>query len=274
MHVAASVDPENARDQNAVLSKHNLSESAQDPMNRATSPSNSRPPLTLSSQPSTHTLAARIRALEHREGSGCRLIRIQKYGQVFSYGEPADAVFLVESGLLKQVAPTLDGEEGLLDIFAPGDVLGESCMFGKVMRFETTIAMIDSTVLRIPHRSLLGALQRDMMSGLLLRHFLERSAAQRQLMAALLAVKKEDRLALTLLYIARKIGTCEKGSTCIEHRILQEELAGMTGTRRTRVGVFLQKFRQLGMIRTNERGQLVVEGGTIRRHLGHTIESE
>jgi CRP-like cAMP-binding protein len=219
-------------------------------------------------------LAGRIQTLKDKEGTGCRAVRLEKYSHAFTYGERADALYLVEGGQVKLVAPTTDGEEGLLDIYSTGDVFGESCLFGQSSRSESAIAMMDSTLLKVPQRVLRNALQRGATFDELLHHFLERSADQRQLLAALLAVKKEDRLALTLLYLARRIGRQDSEGVCIEHRILLEELAGMTGTRRTRIGVFLQKFRQLGMIRTNESGQLVVIGSRIRHFLGHNSPGE
>jgi len=212
-------------------------------------------------------LSDRIRVIKEKNPSGCRVMRLRKSRIVFVWGDSADAVYFIETGQIKLVAPTLDGEEGLVGIYSRNDVFGESCLFGQSVRLESAIAMTDSVVVKIPARTFQASFHAEWKMEDTIHHFVDRLADQRHLLSALMAAKKEDRLALLLLYLARKLGKRHSDGTSIEHRILHEELAAMTGMTRGRIGLFLKRFRCLGLVRTNDVGQLVVVENSIRSHL-------
>jgi CRP/FNR family cyclic AMP-dependent transcriptional regulator len=64
----------------------------------------------------------------------------------------------------------------------------------------------------------------------------------------------EKRLARTLLLLAR-YGSADKPQTVLP-KISQEMLAEMVGTTRSRVNMFMNKFRKLGFIRYNGKIQI------------------
>ena len=63
----------------------------------------------------------------------------------------------------------------------------------------------------------------------------------------------EKRLARTLLLLAR-FGAEERGSRMLPN-VSQETLAEMVGTTRSRVNIFMNKFRKLGLIEYSSGGK-------------------
>jgi CRP/FNR family transcriptional regulator, cyclic AMP receptor protein len=72
-------------------------------------------------------------------------------------------------------------------------------------------------------------------------------------------VDSEQRLGKTLLSLARTLGKKDPRSIRIEVKITHEELSEMVGTTRPRISVFMQRFRNLGLIETNENNFLVIK---------------
>ncbi len=86
-----------------------------------------------------------------------------------------------------------------------------------------------------------------------------RVADQQEVIANLVTVDSEQRLGKTLLQLARKLGKKDPRSIRIELRITHEELSSMIGTTRPRVSVFMQRFRNLGLIEISEEHHLIIK---------------
>jgi hypothetical protein len=85
-----------------------------------------------------------------------------------------------------------------------------------------------------------------------------RIAEQQQVIANLVTVDSEQRLGKTLLQLARTLGNKNQQSTRIELKISHDELSEMVGTTRPRISLFMQRFRNLGLIETNLDRFLVI----------------
>jgi hypothetical protein len=85
-----------------------------------------------------------------------------------------------------------------------------------------------------------------------------RIADQQQVIANLVTVDSEQRLGKTLLQLARTLGKRDQQSTRIELKISHDELSEMVGTTRPRISLFMQRFRNLGLIETNLDRFLVI----------------
>ncbi|MBK6797361.1 MAG: winged helix-turn-helix domain-containing protein [Acidobacteria bacterium] len=66
-------------------------------------------------------------------------------------------------------------------------------------------------------------------------------------------------MAKILLQLARKLGKKDPRSIRIELKISHEELSEMVGTTRPRISVFMQRFRNLGLIEINEDRFLIIK---------------
>ena len=70
-----------------------------------------------------------------------------------------------------------------------------------------------------------------------------------------------------MLHVARQLGKKGPRSTRIGLRISHEELSEMIGTTRPRVSVFMQRFRNLGLIELSEEHFLIVKEDKLAAYL-------
>jgi len=134
--------------------------------------------------------------------------------------------------------------------------------------------MEDSCLKRTSYRSFLARLRNESLLEGLIQYLAVRLAEQQEVIAALATANSEQRLARTLIHLARILGMSDSRGTRIAHRISQEELAEMVGTTRTRIGVFLKKFRGLGLVGLSEERCLVVDSAKLSAYLNGPCVTE
>ena len=185
-----------------------------------------------------------------RARSGITISTYRAGQTVFAQGDVADAVFYVQTGRLKAVVLSKQGREAVIGILHAGQFFGEGCINGDTLRNATTTAMEDSVITAISKRTMIAALQdQPKLSDLFRSHLLTRNNRIEQDLIDQLFNSSEKRLARLLLLLAN-FGL-ESSPQPIDARINQETLAEMIGTTRSRVGFFMNKFRELGFISCN-----------------------
>lgn len=208
----------------------------------------------------------RLRAfLEHELATSTR-IRIPRNGHVFNCGDRDADLYLVESGQVKTSAYSQDGKQCLLSIYAAGDVFGELCQ-SSAGRSETATAMRPTILWRIPFATFRAALVDQELLEAFLGYLTIRLSEQQQIITNMVTMDSERRLAAALLILADKIGKRHSTGTCIEQRITQEELSGMVGTTRSRIGYFLKRFSEAGLISRLPGAFLVVNEHGLSHYL-------
>ncbi len=215
-----------------------------------------------------------IRDLIQTGSINSRIVRHSRHGHVYNCGDPDSSVYYVEKGRIKLLSPSPDGKECLVAIYSAGDLFGELSLCGKTTRPDTAVAMNDSILRQIPAVELLGALRREPKNLGLLLYLITRLAEQQQVISSLLTVNSEQRLALTLQRLARNLGKKDPRSVRIDQKLSQEELAAMVGTTRTRIGIFLKKFRSLGLIELSADRYLVVKDQKLTEYIEGLALSE
>jgi CRP-like cAMP-binding protein len=196
-------------------------------------------------------------SLRH-ETLNSRTVRIARHASVYICGDQDEMVYFVESGQIKLLMLSPEGKECLLAIHSAGDIFGELCVSGSGARLETATAMEETILKKIPRTQFLARLSRDSLLEGFVRYLAVRIADQQQVIANLVTVDSEQRLGKTLLQLARTLGKKDRQSTRIELKISHDELAEMVGTTRPRISMFMQRFRNLGLIDTNLDRFLVV----------------
>ena len=152
-----------------------------------------------------------------------------------------------------------------------GDVFGELCLSGLGGRLETATAMEDSFLKEIPCGKFLDRLAKDSLLEGFIKYMAVRVADQQQVIANLVTVDSEQRLGKTLLQIARKLGKKDPRSIRIEVKLSHEELAAMVGTTRPRISVFMQRFRNLGLIEYNTDHHLIIKEKKLTAYLASIL---
>jgi CRP/FNR family transcriptional regulator, cyclic AMP receptor protein len=82
-------------------------------------------------------------------------------------------------------------------------------------------------------------------------------------------VDSKQRLGKTLLQLARTLGKKDPRSIRIELKITHEELSEMVGAIRPRISMFMQRFRNVGLIETNENHFLIIKQKKLTDYLAH-----
>ena len=198
---------------------------------------------------------------------GSTSIKVRKRENVYSAGEPADSVYFIESGEVKLVIVASRGKECLLAIHGAGDVFGELCLSGLEGRVETATAMDDCVLKQIPCIRFLERLVEDHLQQGFLKYLAVRVGDQQQVIANLVTADSEQRLATTLLQLARTKGKQDPQSIRIDLKISHDELASIIGTTRPRISVFMQRFRNLGLIAMSADHYIIIKEGKLASYL-------
>jgi CRP/FNR family cyclic AMP-dependent transcriptional regulator len=217
--------------------------------------------------PATDLFKANMRESLLNETQGSRAITIPKHNNVYLVGDEIELVYFIESGKVKLVMLSSEGKECTLAIHAAGDIFGELCLSGLKGRSETATAMEDTIVKSIPCDKFLERLTNDSLLIGFVKYMAVRVADQQEVIANLVTVDSEQRLGKTLLQLARKLGKKDPRSIRIDLRISHEELASMVGTTRSRVSVFMQRFRNLGLIEISEEHHFIIKEHKLMAYL-------
>src|SRR5678815_360218 len=196
-----------------------------------------------------------------------RSVTIAKHDNVYTCGDNDELVYFIESGQIKLLMLSPEGKECLLAIHSDGDIFGELCLSGLGARLETATAMKETVVKQVPCPKFFARLDRDKLFEGFIRYLAVRVADQQQIIANLVTVDSEQRLGKTLLTLARSLGKKDPRSIRIELKITHEELSEMVGTTRPRISVFMQRFKNLGLLETNEDRFLIIKEGKLSAYL-------
>ena len=194
-------------------------------------------------------------------------VTIAKHDNVYTCGDNDELVYFIESGQIKLLMLSPEGRECLLAIHSDGDIFGELCLSGLGARLETATAMKETVVKQVPCPKFFARLDRDKLFEGFIRYLAVRVADQQQIIANLVTVDSEQRLGKTLLTLARTLGKKDPRSIRIELKITHEELSEMVGTTRPRISVFMQRFKNLGLLETNEDRFLIIKEKKLSAYL-------
>lgn len=181
---------------------------------------------------------------------------------VFSQGDPANAVYYVESGKVKLNVVSKSGKEAVIAILPNDHFFGEGCLAGQPVHMATASALQRSTIVRVEKTFMLGLLRREAdFAQQFLTHLLFRNIRMEADLVDHLFNSSEKRLARLLLLMAN-FGQESKPVPVIA-KMSQETLAEMIGTTRSRVSFFLNRFRELGFIDYDGRTGMQVHSSLV-----------
>lgn len=157
----------------------------------------------------------------------------------------------MHSAAIAQVSVVSEqGKEAVVALHGSGDFLGESCLNGHLLRVATAVTMAESVIMRIDKAAIVRVLHDEpKFSAMFMAHLLSRNSRVEEDLVDQLFNSSEKRLARVLLLMAN-FGKESKPEPVVG-KISQETLAEMVGTTRSRVSMFMNKFRKLGYIEYN-----------------------
>src|SRR5579871_1628355 len=114
---------------------------------------------------------------------------------IFSQGEPANAVFYLESGKVKLTVVSKRGKEAVIAIVNHANFFGEGCLAGQQLRMCRAEAMQHATMVRTLH-------QQPKFAELFIAYLLSRNIRIEEDLVDQLFNSSEKRLARLLLLLA------------------------------------------------------------------------
>ncbi len=182
----------------------------------------------------------------------------QRGDTIFRHGDIGSSLYFIESGRVKVVVTSDQGEEVLLAVLGPGEVFGELSVFDGMPRSATVIALEDLTTLALERSAFQEYIRREPDIALHLLAVLSRRIRTSDTMIEDCAFYDvPGRLAKKLLDLAEQHGKPTPEGMEINLRLTQRELAGMVAASRESVNKHLAYFKVKGLVGVH-RGHLVI----------------
>jgi CRP/FNR family transcriptional regulator, cyclic AMP receptor protein len=179
---------------------------------------------------------------------------------VITAEEKEDSVYVILEGTAKIYITHTDGQEVILAILGPGEVVGEMSAADSLGRSASVLTLEDSTLLWMDRLTFLSnmeempAIARNLV-GILSRRLRLADTHTR----SLAALDVHGRVAAQLLAFAREYGEpLSDGGILIPLRLTQTDLGGLVGASRVRVNQVLGYYRKRGSISLNKDHRIVV----------------
>jgi CRP/FNR family cyclic AMP-dependent transcriptional regulator len=177
------------------------------------------------------------------ESLGGTVSRYRDKQNIYKQGAPAYTLFYIQEGGVRLTTRTKDQPSAVTAILGVHDFFGELCLAGYPLRLSTAVALTASSIRTIKKEKMLGLLRRkNQVSNSLVAYLLSSIKNYGDHVAHLLTSSAEQRLARVLLRLAHMN---RKSAEVVEISVLSHQvLAEMVGTTRSRVNVFMNRFRR------------------------------
>jgi CRP/FNR family cyclic AMP-dependent transcriptional regulator len=183
-------------------------------------------------------------------GIARKIVEFPKKATVYAQGEPARTVMYIQQGRVKLSVVNGTGKEAVVAVLGPGDFFGEGCLAAQPIRIGAATAATPITVLVIEKNEMIRVLHTEHeFSDRFISYMLTRNIRVEADLVDQLFNSTEKRLARALLLLARYGKEDQPQGTL--PKVSQEVLAETIGTTRSRVNLFMNKFKKLGFIKYN-----------------------
>ncbi|MGH2359578.1 MAG: Crp/Fnr family transcriptional regulator [bacterium] len=192
-------------------------------------------------------LGVDVEALLASRGGGRAIVAFREQETLFAQGDPADAVFYILKGKIRLTVLPKQRKEVVIATLAPGDFFGEGCLAGQRFRMVTATATTAGSFVRLEKKTMRRLLHDEpTLSEPFTSYMLSRNIRIENHLLDQLFDSTEQRLARTLLRLA--YAGKDREAENVVQEISQNTLAEMIGTTRARISLFMNRFRQLGLI--------------------------
>src|SRR6185437_5649172 len=196
----------------------------------------------------TKKMASSLSGFSSGASLGGKVSRYRDKESIYKQGAPAYTLFYIQEGRVQLSTGTKQQPSAVTAILGVGDFFGEICLAGYPLRMSTAVALTASSIRSIKKEKMLEMLRKknNKMSNSLVAYLLSSVQKYKDHVSELLTSSAEQRLASVLLRLAH---SDKGGRPAVEIPILSHQvLAGMVGTTRPRVNLFMNRFRTQGFI--------------------------
>ena len=196
---------------------------------------------------STEQKTLHLTGFSSGDGLGGKVSRYKKDENIYKQGAPAYTLFYIQEGGVRLTTRTKRQRAAVTAILGAHDIFGELCLAGYPLRTSTAVALTASSIRTIDKAKMLQMLRKkNRTSNSLVAYLVSSVKNYQDHVAQLLTSSAEQRLARVLLRLANLE---KKGPPVVEIPVLRHQvLAEMVGTTRSRVNLFMNRFRKRGFI--------------------------
>ena len=169
---------------------------------------------------------------------------------IYSVGDAPDAIYLIESGQVKVVQLSADGDEKIIGLYQKRDLFGEVCICEKARREEQAIALESATVSSFSVKVVLALVaQKPELALKLLMVFCARLVECHEEINSLAFDEVRERFARELLRLSRSPGTQrEHGGVRLAANLTHQEYAQLVNTTRETATAIMNEFRRHSLV--------------------------
>ena len=176
---------------------------------------------------------------------------------VFMQGQAADSLYFVLRGKVRLTVATPEGKEAIVATLGAGEFFGEGCLAGQALRMATAMSVEGCSLTQVDRPAMLRMLHDEpALAEMFTTHLVSRIIRYEADFVDQMFNSSERRLARMLLLLSH-FGKDSKTETVVAG-VNQEHLAQMVGTTRSRINLFMNRFRKCGFIDYNAEAGLTV----------------
>jgi CRP/FNR family transcriptional regulator, cyclic AMP receptor protein len=180
-------------------------------------------------------------------GVSRKIVEYRKKATIFAQGDPATTVMYIQRGRVKLTVVNGAGKEAVVAVLRSGDFFGDGCLAGQSVRIGSATANEATSLLVIEKGEMNRVLHAEHeFSDRFIAYMLARNIRIEADLVDQLFNSTEKRLARALLLLAQ-YGKDNQTQRVLP-KISQETLAETIGTTRSRVNLFMNKFKKMGFI--------------------------
>jgi len=164
-------------------------------------------------------------------------------------GDPADAYYLIAEGQVKIVQSSSEGEEVILHILGPGELVGALPNLNDGTYPASAIALGEILVFAVTPDDFEAILERYPRVAINLLHFAAgKLRAAHDRLRELATERVERRIARTLTRLARQIGRKTEQGLLLDVTLSRQDLAELSGTSLFTVSRTLKEWERRGLL--------------------------
>ena len=191
-------------------------------------------------------------------------------GQVlFHEGWPAHSLFIIHSGLVRVFRTWRNGDEQVLRLLGPGEIVGYRPIFANEPYGASADAVEESAICVVPRDVVLDRIRRDPELGLqLLGKLSTELRISEDLMMDLIRRPVRERAARLLMGLLEGSGRSPEAMAATLGHIPRKDLARMIGTTPETFSRVLRSFAERGIVELTRDRILVRDPALLRRVAG------
>jgi CRP/FNR family cyclic AMP-dependent transcriptional regulator len=189
---------------------------------------------------------------------------------IFHEGDPGRSLCIIETGRVKIVSVSEQGQEALLAVMGSGEFFGELALFDDMPRSADVAAMEPTQTLSLAREDFFSII--DRFPAVSRQIFGVLAAQIRRLtteVSDIVFLNLDARIAKRLLELAEAHGADTPEGRRIEIALSQAEIGSMVGATRESVNQCLRRFQEAGLILLGRQRVTIVKSDGLRRRINY-----